>query len=282
MTDKKEIIDSGKDVELDGVTVLNGISLAEKKEIIPEKVEEPKVEEPITKTVTNEEEQKQDNVVNNEVNETVIPSGTAEVDFSAGIPLPVNPVIAPNEAITPDVPITPNISIEVPTSSTFDTQNNVSSIPTYDAMPNNEISGYNENAVNFNSNYNNFNNSNFNNTNFSNSNVSDYTSDFVFKSPEDVDLAMEKIIEDIRRSYEENLSGPVKVLAEFVSEFMSWGDKVTSNGLNRDLFEQYDRLVEKVKNCSSAVNNTKSFNNSSYNDYVNYNDDNNYGGITKF
>ncbi len=266
----KDNIKAGNNIELDDVTILNNISVAEKKEPIVKdnsapsseiKLEEkslPVAEDP-SYTQNLASESKTNDIMPKE-DDTKIPNGSVEVSFPSNndIPIPVQPVNIP--------PVIPTINVQ---SSNL--QSNGGFTPEINNFESNNEYSFNNNDSN-----NNFNNvSNV-------SNLPDSYGNSVFKTPADVDKAMEKVVDEIKDSYEKYLSGPTKVLAAFVDEFMRWGQEVTSKGLNRELLEEYDRIVEKVEKYPSAAISANSFNGPSYNNYSNYSDDNNYGGITKF
>lgn len=240
----KENIKSGNNIELEGVTILNDISVAEKKET------EVKIE---NNSLKENEEVSQNNIPESQnesssLDATVIPEGSVEVNFTSGeIPTSIDPI--PVKPIVPEIPsLESSIPIENSSNTFYEQQKG-------EEYSFNTKSNYEYSYNNINNNY---------DTSYGNS---------VFKTPDDVDKAMEKVVGEIKDSYEKYLSGPTKVLAAFVDEFMRWGQEVTSKGLNRELLEEYDRLVDKVKNTSSIGNSSNMFKDNAI--YNNYNDNNN-------
>ena len=71
---------------------------------------------------------------------------------------------------------------------------------------------------------------------------SDFLSSGVYKSSEDVDLAETAFLNDVKEAYIKNIVGPTKALVALVNDFKTWGNNVTSQGLNRTLFEEFDEL----------------------------------------
>lgn len=108
--------------------------------------------------------------------------------------------------------------------------------------------------------------------------------DRVFKNEQDVDLSFEQFLSDVKKSYEEHISGPTKLLVEFVNEFKKWGDEVTANGLNRKLFDRYDELVALLKGKDSYEVSQNADSNFEFNGEINnnsYGDDQFSNGMFK-
>ncbi len=77
----------------------------------------------------------------------------------------------------------------------------------------------------------------------------------IFKTTQEVDKAMDSIMEDIKKSYSDKMAEPTKTLVDFVNKFVKWGNEVTANGLNRRLFDEYDELIAMLNKKKSTDNN---------------------------
>lgn len=88
----------------------------------------------------------------------------------------------------------------------------------------------------------------------------------VYKSTNDVDMAEEAFLNDVKAAYDKNIAGPTKTMVNLLNEFKQWGNEVTSQGLNRALFEKFDELSARYDGMNIA----------SYGDNE---PDNNYGGM---
>lgn len=82
----------------------------------------------------------------------------------------------------------------------------------------------------------------------------DIEGDSIFKTTQEVDKAMDSIMEDIKKSYSDKMAEPTKTLVEFVNKFVKWGNEVTANGLNRRLFDEYDELIAMLNKKKSTDN----------------------------
>lgn len=226
--DKKAMINDGKNIELDGVTVINeGISLAETKTEVKEEVPAVEVAED---------------------------AATNTQDFSVpefpATDIPVAPV---------DLPITSVVGAELPNSPEFADMK----LPGY-------VSSVNETPV-------------YPSYEAPVESNSDFYASGVYKSANDVDLAKDAFIKDVQDAYDNNIVKPTKALVTLVNDFVTWGNKVTTQGLNRSLFEEFDELSARYDGMEIAkygddnnYNKVTGINgfNSSYE-----NDSNNYGGM---
>lgn len=77
----------------------------------------------------------------------------------------------------------------------------------------------------------------------------------IFKTTQEVDKAMDSIMDDIKKSYSDKMAEPTKTLVDFVNKFVKWGNEVTANGLNRRLFDEYDELIAMLNKKKSTDNN---------------------------
>lgn len=251
---KKEMIKNGEDVSLDdgNVVVLNKVSVAEKtpvsdeKETAPQSAQETeeKVKEPQTSEVKAEPETA---VVSQEeapvipvVPETAEPQIDVPVgDVNAGsvAPIDLSGIIPPGDTDPedptkyPEVPSNPADAVQ----NDFSANNNMFSFP-------NSFSQESETPSFVGS----FDNGNQNDNALNQSAFAYGLNNFdggVFKTESDVDASFEKFMADVRKSYDEHISGPTKTLVEFVIRFVNWGNQVTANGLNRKLFDEYDELI---------------------------------------
>lgn len=108
---------------------------------------------------------------------------------------------------------------------------------------------------------------------------SDFSTSGVYKSSNDVDLAAAAFLNESREAYYKNIVEPTKAVVSLVNDFVEWGNKVTTQGLNRSLFEEFDELsarydgMEVAKYGDDKVADVNVFK-SSYG-----NDSNNYGGM---
>ena len=83
----------------------------------------------------------------------------------------------------------------------------------------------------------------------------DIEGDSIFKTTQEVDKAMDSIMDDIKKSYSDKMAEPTKTLVDFVNKFVKWGNEVTANGLNRRLFDEYDELIAMLNKKKSTDNN---------------------------
>lgn len=77
----------------------------------------------------------------------------------------------------------------------------------------------------------------------------------IFKTTQEVDKAVDSIMDDIKKSYSDKMAEPTKTLVDFVNKFVKWGNEVTANGLNRRLFDEYDELIAMLNKKKSTDNN---------------------------
>lgn len=296
MSEKKEKITNGQNIEIDDITVINeGISLSE-----VEKEEEQQVVAPETEEVSKDE-------VSSEVPavEVDLPTPDVKVDDNEVAPAqeevkvevpeePIVPIDLPSPSVDmPDV----NASLEMPddnpisalaASMEFSPNQDFSNPSMYsetasnpvdssfDAYQNQENNDQDYNATSFAS------TENYNSLG-SNNNL-DNTDSGVFKTASDVDAAFERFISDVRKSYQENIAGPTKTLVEFANRFENWGNQVTAKGLNRGLFDEYDELIALLNSKKSYGETEKTIENAVYNDnntsFNNFGDDQiNNGGM---
>lgn len=108
----------------------------------------------------------------------------------------------------------------------------------------------------------------------------DIEGDSIFKTTQEVDKAMDSIMEDIKKSYSDKMAEPTKTLVEFVNKFVKWGNEVTANGLNRRLFDEYDELIAML-NKKKSTDNTLNGIDTAFNSQstVNSNPTNEYGDL---
>ena len=292
MSEKKEKITNGQNIEIDDITVINeGISLSE-----VEKEEEKQVAVPET------EEASKDEVPAVEVD---LPTPDVKVDSDEVAPVqeevkvevpeePVAPIDLPGPSVEmPDV----NASLDIPADNPISAlaanmgfspnqdfgnpsmYSELSSNPvdsSFDAHQNQENNDQDYNATSF------VNTGNYNS--LDSSSTLDNTDSGVFKTASDVDAAFERFISDVRKSYQENIAGPTKTLVEFTNRFENWGNQVTAKGLNRGLFDEYDELIALLNSKKSYGENEKTAENPVYNDnnhsFNNFGDDQiNNGGM---
>lgn len=276
---KKEMIKNGDDVSLDNgnVTVLNGVSVAEKakleekpeesegQEIVvesPLKEGEIEVKEPAPFEPTPESEQEASIQI-----PTVIPDATPEIPVA---PIDLTGINISDGSTQEDTTVYPDISSKMPEVSSpafgeIADQNpfNASNQP-YETKVGNQ--DYNSEQQAFTNSFN------------SQNAVMLGNGGEVFKTSQDVDAAFERFMNDIRSSYEENIVNPTKTLVDFVNRFINWGNQVTANGLNRRLFDEYDELMELLRqqksyNGNSDQNFNLDSNTPDYNNSGTYGDD---------
>lgn len=108
----------------------------------------------------------------------------------------------------------------------------------------------------------------------------DIEGDSIFKTTQEVDKAMDSIMEDIKKSYSDKMAEPTKTLVDFVNKFVKWGNEVTANGLNRRLFDEYDELIAML-NKKKSTDNTLNGIDTTFNSQntVNPNPTNEYGDL---
>ena len=240
---KKEDIKNGNDITLDGgnITVLQETEFSKEKEA--EKAETT-VETPISEEITpdvkvdnNEESQPTIDVTKpeepqNKVSDVPkIDLGGIDLDaLSSSLETPVPGAHSINKDIP--TPISTNQDFNAPTfneSSNF----GVSQKPSYvNAGDHSSEFAYQPSV-----------------------NVTDYIEgNSIFKTQE-VDKAMDSIMNDIKKSYSDKIAEPTKTLVDFVRKFVKWGNEVTANGLNRRLFDEYDELIAMLNEKKSTDNN---------------------------
>lgn len=284
---KKEMITKGEDISLDegNVIVLNGVSVAEKvqeenkEELASDKTEldqnvaSEKVDTQNTTQLAEETPAKDEMKIPEENHEIpVVP-----IDLSSiASPEPQVEIPSLNSSYNNDFMV-PDKSFDAPdyplNSDGFKNDYN----PTFD-QENNGLIG----------NFDSFNKENNNSTSMSDINKS------VFKTEVDVDNAFKDFINDVKTSYDKRISAPTRVLVDFVNDFANWGKKVTEEGLNRQLFDEYDELIAKLNKIenyrvdSNDYNEEKSLINfgseaNNYNTLPSFGDndtnENNYGGM---
>ena len=256
MSEKKEKITNGQNIEIDDITVINeGISLSE-----VEKEEEQQVVAPETEEVSKDE-------VSSEVPavEVDLPTPDVKVDSDEVAPAqeevkvevpeePVVPIDLPSPGVDmPDV----NASLDMPAD------NPISALAAgMEFSPNQDFSNpsmYSETAYNPVG-------SSFDAYQSQENNNLDNTDSGVFKTANDVDAAFERFISDVRKSYQENIAGPTKTLVEFANRFENWGNQGTAKGLNRGLFDEYDELIALLNSKKSYGETEKTIENAVYND----------------
>lgn len=289
MSEKKEMIKAGQDVSVDdNVIVLNSVSVAEKQEVKEETlpVIEPVVEQETKETdVTTSEEPVIPALIPEEkttIEQGELPEFNFPTPENSDVPVfPVEPVLdvqALNEDKVSDFPQIPianeafvptpesNVEISVPSYSPFE-ENNIE----YESKSEEPSNVYN---------FSDFANNEQQN-NFANESKLDFSVSGVYKSTSDVDSAKQSFLKDVENAYDKNISAPTKTLVSLLNDFKNWGNKVTSQGLNRPLFEEFDDLSARydgMKVASYGDDNdvTFDFGSSSYNDEDN---GNNYGGM---
>ena len=224
---KKEDIKNGNDITLDdgNITVLQGTEFSKEKEVEKAKVA---VKTPISEEITpdvkvdnNEESQPTIDVTKpeepqNKVSDVPkIDLGGIDLDaLSSSLETPVPGAHSINKDIP--TPISTNQDFNAPTfneSSNF----GVSQKPSYvNAGDHSSEFAYQPSA-----------------------NVTDdIEGNSIFKTTQEVDKAMDSIMNDIKKSYSDKIAEPTKTLVDFVNKFVKWGNEVTANGLNRRLFDE--------------------------------------------
>lgn len=252
MSEKKEKITNGQNIEIDDITVINeGISLSE-----VEKEEEQQVVAPETEEVSKDE-------VSSEVPavEVDLPTPDVKVDNNEVAPVQEEvKVEVPEEPVVPIDLSSPSVDIpDVNTSLDMPADNPISALAaSMEFSPNQENNNQDYNATSFASaeNYN----------PLISNNTLDNTDSGVFKTANDVDAAFERFISDVRKSYQENIAGPTKTLVEFTNRFENWGNQVTAKGLNRGLFDEYDELIALLNSKKSYGETEKTTEDAVYND----------------
>ncbi len=282
---KKEMIKNGEDVSLDNgeVVVLNGVSVAEKQKET-EKTGENEVpvneETQVNQQNITSEDAPKEGVTVEEANVPKVDEPSVQMPVSSETPQISTAPIDLTGIITPEGETTANddtIYPQIPSDSFVNSFNN-------DAQPATAIDSSLDN---------NFSNpmvdsvapsyNEVNNPSLYGATTPDYNPLFgretegfavandkrVFKVPSDVDSSIDKFMGDVRRSYNENIANPTKTLVEFVNAFVKWGNQVTAKGLNRELFDEYDKLMEKLNDTMSyeSSNDYGSDPLSSYDDY---------------
>lgn len=278
MSEKKEKITNGQNIEIDDITVINeGISLSEVEKEEEQQVVAPETEEvskdevssevpavevdlptPDVKVDSDEVAPAQEEVKVEVPEEPVVPidlpsPGVDMPDVNASLDMPAdNPI----SALAAGMEFSPNQDFSNPSMYSETASNPVGS--SFDAYQNQENNNQDYNATSFAS------TENYNSLG-SNNNL-DNTDSGVFKTASDVDAAFERFISDVRKSYQENIAGPAKTLVEFANRFKNWGNQVTAKGLNRGLFDEYDELIALLNSKKSYGETEKTIENAVYND----------------
>ncbi len=246
---KKEDIKNGNDITLDdgNITVLQGTEFSKEKEV--EKAETA-VETPVSEEITpdvkvddNEESQQAIDVTKLEEPQNKVPDvpkidlGSIDLDaLSSSLKTPVSE--APSIDNDIPTPISTNKDFNTPTfneSPTF----GMPQQPSYD----NASDHSSELAYQPSSNV-----------------TDDIEGNSIFKTTQEVDKAMDSIMDDIKKSYSDKIAEPTKTLVDFVNKFVKWGNEVTANGLNRRLFDEYDELIAMLNKKKSTDNNLNGIN----------------------
>ena len=266
---KKEDIKNGNDITLDGgnITVLQGTEFSKEKEAEKAKVavDVPVPEEitPDVKVGINTETQPTIDVTKPEEPQNKVSDvpkinlGGIDLDaLSSSLETPVPGAHSINKDIP--TPISTNQDFNAPTfneSSNF----GVSQKPSYvNAGDHSSEFAYQPSA-----------------------NVTDdIEGDSIFKTTQEVDKAMDSIMNDIKKSYSDKIAEPTKTLVDFVNKFVKWGNEVTANGLNRRLFDEYDELIAML-NKKKSTDNTLNGIDTAFNSQstVNSNPTNEYGDL---
>ena len=280
MSEKKENIKNGSNIEVDGgsVIVLNDVSVAEKSKTLKEEAPSIVKDDAITPDV-----KLTPDVAPVPSVEIPIPEPETEVpkvsaDFivpdinkepSVDIQNPIPPVI-------PSIPQVPMGNLESPTINNFDNNNLIQSGNSYNE-PNENIQTnnfYNQYSQNFN-------------------NIPK-DENKIFKSTSDVEKLSEEVASEVRKALNEHVVYPMKATTDLLHELYTWGEEVANNRLNRKLLEEYDELKKKYTDLESVCDGSKkidyddNFNNdfSSLNKFNNFNnkddDYNNFGGFGGF
>lgn len=293
MSEKVQAIKNGENISVnENIIVINDLSVAEKKEL----------EKPVAEEVIPAEEKTEEAVI---PSEPIIPSDAAEVTPVSEVEIPELNSEANDVADVPVFPLeqTPaeqndneqqeeNKVIDFPQIPVV--ENTFSPEATIENNPEVTIPNYSpfENTYNYEppkeeqGNVYNFGDYSFANNDMQN-NVESYSEpDFsvsgVYKTTSDVDSAKSAFLKDIEKAYDENIAIPTKTLVGLLNDFKTWGNEVTSQGLNRPLFEKFDELSARydgMKVASYNDDNVNNFDLSSYNDDEN---NNNYGGYGGF
>mgnify|MGYP000951850456 FL=1 len=241
---KKEDIKNGNDITLDdgNITVLQGTEFSKEKEV--EKAEVA-VDVPVSEEITpdvkvdnNEESQptidvtKSEEPQNKVSNVPKIDLGGIDLDaLSSSLETPVSGAHSINNDIP--TPISTNQDFNAPIfneSSTF----GVSQQPSYVNAGDHSSEFAHQPSANV---------------------TDDIEGNSIFKTTQEVDKAMDSIMDDIKKSYSDKMAEPTKTLVEFVNKFVKWGNEVTANGLNRRLFDEYDELIAMLNKKKSTDNN---------------------------
>lgn len=266
---KKEDIKNGNDITLDdgNITVLQGTEFSKEKEV--EKAEVA-VKTPISEEITpdvkvdnNEESQPTIDVTKSEEPQNKV-SDVPKIDLG-GIDLG-----ALSNSIETPTSETHSINNDVPTPISTSQDFNVPTFnePSMFGAPQQPSSD----------------NTSDHNAEFAyqplNNVTDDIEGDSIFKTTQEVDKAMDSIMEDIKKSYSDKMAEPTKTLVEFVNKFVKWGNEVTANGLNRRLFDEYDELIAML-NKKKSTDNTLNGIDTAFNSQstVNSNPTNEYGDL---
>lgn len=242
---KKEDIKNGNDITLDdgNITVLQGTEFSKEKEV--EKEEEVAKETPVSEEITpdvkvdnNEESQQAIDVTKPEEPQNKAPDvpkidlGGIDLDaLSSSLATPVSEAPSINNDIP--TPISTNQEFNTPTfneSPTF----GMPQQPSYDNVSNHSSEFAYQPSANV---------------------TDDIEGSSIFKTTQEVDNAMNSIMDDIKKSYSDKIAEPTKTLVDFVNKFVKWGNELTANGLNRRLFDEYDELIAMLNKKKSTDNN---------------------------
>lgn len=226
--DKKAMINDGKNIELDGVTVINeGISLAEAKK------EEPKVE---TTPVASDE--------------TVIPENAVATEVPTDEPVfsPIDTLVAPVDLPMGD----PAVSTELPISLLSDKK----------------LEDYNQTDISANLSRPSFVGVANVGTRDFDSSFETKTDKRIFKTKEDVEKAKQEFMKAMSDLFDTYLRGPIENCIDVKDMVFAWGSDVVHNGMKMDNFLQYSRMenvyngmdnseytdIEKTPDSSNGMN----------------------------
>lgn len=258
MSEQKEKVKSGKNIELDTVTVINeGVSLSEKKAEEPkqEEVKETKTEAAPVEEKSAADMFKPDTVITPDVSvtpasEPVVPSEKKEEAKESEIT---------HEEKTPDIPsipidldklssaVTPEVStpdVKLPTG--FD----IPSVAKEDAPHVSETTSLNQQSTP----YNTFNASTYSNPYYTANEkpVAMNPNAIVYRNESDVERLIDEAMKEAREVIDKKVTNPSKTVIKLLNEYRQWGRDVTTNGLNRKSFEKYDELEDMCNGIKSV------------------------------
>lgn len=263
---KKEDIKNGNDITLDdgNITVLQGTEFSKEKEA--EKAETT-VETPVSEEITpdvkvgiNTETQPTIDVTKQENPQNEVPKiDLSDIDLGA-LSNSIETPTSETHSINNDVPtpISTSQDFNVPTfnePSMFGTPQQ----PSYDNTSDHSSEFTYQPSANV---------------------TDDIEGNSIFKTTQEVDKAMDSIMDDLKKSYSDKIAEPTKTLVDFVNKFVKWGNEVTANGLNRRLFDEYDELIAML-NKKKSTDNTLNGIDTTFNSQntVNSNPTNEYGDL---